>query len=436
MKRDPIVLSLLMTLALCGSLAMPASAGGFGSVLHDGTQEASLEQSGSGDGWSYDRATNTLTLNDFQGAYICYADEFSQLPLTVVLQGSNTVTGSVTAPTEEGTLVSWSDMTIQGDGSLTVTGAINTMDLTLESGTDSVTGGRAYGGDAVQVQGDLTVQGGSLTAVPALGDLISGDAYYGIACVGGFALNGGAVRVVMPEGHMDGTLARAIRCNDTLSVLGGELEAYEEISAGAITLGSGVTAVGGYSDQDTLPLTVRDDRFYVAGEGQGVSHYTHLSASGAPAQPTTPAVQTAYATEYSILVDGKAVAFDAYALKDADGNDTNYLKLRDVAHVLNGTAAQFNVGWDNAAKAITITTGTAYTSPNGSEMSTPFSGDQPYTADPLAILVDGVQTDLDAITLTDDSGNGYTYFRLRDLGDALGFSVEWDGSAIVIHTQA
>ena len=77
MKRDPIVLSLLMTLALCGSLAMPASAGGFGSVLHDGTQEASLEQSGSGDGWSYDRATNTLTLNDFQGAYICYADDIS-----------------------------------------------------------------------------------------------------------------------------------------------------------------------------------------------------------------------------------------------------------------------------------------------------------------------------------------------------------------------
>lgn len=435
MKRKPLFLSLLLTLALCVGLAVPASAGGFGSVIHDGTQEGSLDQSGAGDGWSYDSAANTLTLNNFHGAYICYANEFSQLPLTVVLQGSNTVTGSVTAPTEEGTLVSWTDMTIRGDGSLTVTGAINSMDLTLESGTVSVTGDRAYGGDAVQVHGTLTVQNGSLTAVPALGDTTSGNLYYGIACNDGFTLEGGTVRVTMPEGHMDGNLAGAIRCNDTLSILGGELEAYEGISAGSITLGSGVTAVGGYSDQDTLPLTVRDGRFWVSGEGQGVSHYTHVTSSGSAGQPSEPAAQTAYATSYSILVDGEAVAFDAYALKDANGNDTNYLKLRDVAHVLNGTAAQFNVGWDNTAKAITITTDAAYTSPNGSEMSTPFSGNQPYAANPSTILVNGTQTDLDAITLTDSDGNGYTYFKLRDLGDALGFSVDWNGSSIVISTQ-
>lgn len=83
------------------------------------------------------------------------------------------------------------------------------------------------------------------------------------------------------------------------------------------------------------------------------------AAPETPAQPEetpAPAVNTAYATSYSILVDGEAVAFDAYALKDESGNDTNYLKLRDVAHVLNGTAAQFNVGWDQAAQAIVIDT--------------------------------------------------------------------------------
>lgn len=106
MKRKPLFLSLLLTLALYVGLAVPASAGGFGSVIHDGTQDGSLDHPGSGDGWSYDSATNTLTLNNFHGAYICYANEFSQLPLTVVLQGSNTVTGSVSSPAEEGTLVS------------------------------------------------------------------------------------------------------------------------------------------------------------------------------------------------------------------------------------------------------------------------------------------------------------------------------------------
>ena len=57
---------------------------------------------------------------------------------------------------------------------------------------------------------------------------------------------------------------------------------------------------------------------------------------------------TAYASTQTILVDGTSVVFQAYALKDANGNDTNYVKLRDVAQVLNGTAAQFEVGWNGA----------------------------------------------------------------------------------------
>ena len=90
------------------------------------------------------------------------------------------------------------------------------------------------------------------------------------------------------------------------------------------------------------------------------------TSSESSATPTTPAVPTAYATSYSILVDGQTVAFDAYALRDENGNDTNYLKLRDVAHVLNGSAAQFNVGWDSASGSISITTGTARRCPRPS----------------------------------------------------------------------
>ena len=50
--------------------------------------------------------------------------------------------------------------------------------------------------------------------------------------------------------------------------------------------------------------------------------------------------------------------FQAYALRDADGNDTNYVKLRDIAFALNGTEAQFEVGYDGI---ISVTTKTAYT---------------------------------------------------------------------------
>lgn len=76
---------------------------------------------------------------------------------------------------------------------------------------------------------------------------------------------------------------------------------------------------------------------------------------------------TAYASTQTVTIDGKAVELQAYALKDANGNATNYVKLRDVAYVLNGTAARFDVGWDGN---VNIITGQSYTA-TGSEMFTP-----------------------------------------------------------------
>ena len=180
-----------------------------------------------------------------------------------------------------------------------------------------------------------------------------------------------------------------------------------------------------------------DGRFVYRDNATGLYGFGLLTA-GSFANPAAPTsgIQTAYATSYSILVDGKPVQFDAYALKDANGNDTNYLKLRDVAYILNGSQAQFNVDWNAAAGAIAVTTKTPYTTVNGSEMSTPFSGNQSYQPNKAAVLVDGQAADLEAITLTDANGNGYTYFKVRDLGQALGFDVTWDSAqgAILIDT--
>ena len=100
-----------------------------------------------------------------------------------------------------------------------------------------------------------------------------------------------------------------------------------------------------------------------------------------PADPVVtveaiPAEGTAYASTQNITIDGKVVEFQAYALRDADGNDTNYVKLRDIAFALNGTEAQFEVGYDGI---ISVTTKTAYTAA-GTEMTIPFSGDRAYRA--------------------------------------------------------
>ena len=130
---------------------------------------------------------------------------------------------------------------------------------------------------------------------------------------------------------------------------------------------------------------------------------------------------TAYASTQAVLVDGSTVTFQAYALKDANGNDTNYVKLRDVAQVLNGTAVQFEVGWNGA---VNIETGKSYTS-NGSEMKTPFSGNRAYSPATAPTNINGAPAALEAIVLLDDSGGAYTYYKLRDLGTALGFRVDW-----------
>lgn len=132
---------------------------------------------------------------------------------------------------------------------------------------------------------------------------------------------------------------------------------------------------------------------------------------------------TAHPSAQEVLVDGKKVEFQCYALKDTAGNDTNYIKLRDLADILNGTAAQFEVGWDG--KNVTITTGQGYTR-NGSEQKTPFSGQRSYAKADAATLIDGQRGSLAAFVLTDDDGGGYTYYQLRELGRALGFNVGWD----------
>ncbi|WP_160666070.1 WG repeat-containing protein [Colidextribacter sp. OB.20] len=140
-----------------------------------------------------------------------------------------------------------------------------------------------------------------------------------------------------------------------------------------------------------------------------------------PPAGTIPASGTAAASTQAVEVDGKAVEFQMYALKDANGNSTNYVKLRDLAHVLNGTAAQFSVGYDGA---ISLTTGQPYED-TGSEMTTPFSGDRAYTGGGQSVKINGSAVEMTAINLLDDNGGGYNYFKLRDLGAALGFNVSW-----------
>lgn len=165
--------------------------------------------------------------------------------------------------------------------------------------------------------------------------------------------------------------------------------------------------------------------WYVEGEDGGSVDFTLRF------HPASEVGNIAYASTQNVLVDGKSVEFQCYALKDANGYPTNYIKLRDLALLLNGTPAQFEIGWDGS---VTVTTGKAYT-PNGSELSTPFTGDRELAEDNSVTVVNGKTVDLAAFMLTDDHGGGYTYYKLRDIGQAFGFNVGWGNKGAFIETD-
>ena len=134
----------------------------------------------------------------------------------------------------------------------------------------------------------------------------------------------------------------------------------------------------------------------------------------------------AHPSTQSLLLNGEPVAFNAYNI-----NWSNYFRLRDLAYALNGTAAQFSVGWDEQNNAINLVRGEHYT-PIGGEMVGRYNGIRTPLLTSSNVFVDG-----EAVTLNAFHIDGFNYFRLRDLGAALNFEVDWDEATntIIINTH-
>ena len=137
---------------------------------------------------------------------------------------------------------------------------------------------------------------------------------------------------------------------------------------------------------------------------------------GGTTTPLAPS-NTVNPTPSKVFVNGAEKSFEAYNI---GGN--NYFKLRDLAMVLNGTDKQFEVGYDNATRAITMTTGQPYTAVGG-EMQ---AGDgRPKAANPTPskIYIDGVELDFTVYNI-----GGNNFFKLRDLMSALDIAVTYDAA--------
>lgn len=131
-----------------------------------------------------------------------------------------------------------------------------------------------------------------------------------------------------------------------------------------------------------------------------------------PAEPVIPKVRV---SSQPLTVDGEAVEIQAYNIGGG-----NFFKLRDVAMMLSGTDARFSVGYDADARAVTARRGEAYTAIGG-ELTSGEDKSASCVLSDQSISVDGEKLDVTVYNI-----GGSNYFMLRDLGSALGFSVEYD----------
>ena len=132
--------------------------------------------------------------------------------------------------------------------------------------------------------------------------------------------------------------------------------------------------------------------------------------------PAAFASDGAVRSDRGLRADGKRVRCEVYEV-----GGEYYYKLRDVAMILRSTGSRFSVAWDGEGRAVRLTTGEAY-EPIGGEGDLS-GGDRGAAAVPTphAVMIDGAEAGLRGYNV-----GGSNYFRLEDLGEALGFRTDYD----------
>ena len=122
-----------------------------------------------------------------------------------------------------------------------------------------------------------------------------------------------------------------------------------------------------------------------------------------------------------VTLDGEEVKVGAY---DVEGY--NYLKLRDVAAILNTKKCQFNIGFDKPTKLITVELAKGYEKVEG-DLAEIKDEKAKAIVSVKKILVNGEEKEIKTALI-----NEYNYMQLRDLGSLVGLDVKYDAKNKVI----
>jgi len=105
-------------------------------------------------------------------------------------------------------------------------------------------------------------------------------------------------------------------------------------------------------------------------------------------------------------------------------NGNNYLKLRDIAAVVNGTPKQFEVGWDSKKNTINLTANKPYTSVGG-ELGNISAGAVAAKLSTAKVYKDSSPTNYAGYNIAENN-----YYKLRDAAESFDIGVEWDGATM------
>lgn len=365
--------------------------GGYWTTNADGTlTEASADNYN-----VYYDGNGTLTLKDANitgdSSTNFSAGIYAEGDLTIVLEGSSTVTGVVCNNESRGINTLDGNLTIQGGGSLTVRGA-------------DMSGDISYG---IDVDGSFTQQGGSVTAIA--GNVSGSNPSSGLDVSGTVTVKGG-----------------------TLTATGGSAainSSYGIYARGSVTVSDAtVTATSGSAGYASYGLYIGSSSPSVTLSGS-----SSLTARSGSATDTAGGiyVQNLFGSAGSVTVEDNSTLLTNSVILDASFNERPLAPTGEGSWLIYGQSNQTSaVGGSYTLKEnITIPSDAKVTIPEGSTLTIP--EDKTLTADANQLVVNGElvlegtfdnakelegsgNLVLGEITLTDDEGmDEYMDYQLK-----------------------
>lgn len=229
----------------------------------------------SGDGWSYEPESKTLTLNNFNRSYrptISDAAIYSSQKLNLVLEGKNKVENNSKDRNQQMGILVQGTLTISGEGSLEVQGESDTScygiyvsgKLVINGGNIVAIGKNSRTGVGIYAPGDIgdiTINGGSVSAT----------GHGGIYCGGTYKQNGGEVTTISNSDNPYGT---GLYAKKAITITSGKLRAIGSQNENS-KKSCGIDCVGIYT-QTGGEVTAASNNLYTGSDGEKIG----LKAAG------------------------------------------------------------------------------------------------------------------------------------------------------------